>query len=101
MEDLSENCPPVCAQHDAGVHIEGSSTVVEFNGCNIYDNEAAYVSHLPSPAVTAIPAGHGRPFRELSLCVCAQYGGGGVRINGGDVTFSNCEIYSNTAGSVR
>ena len=52
---------PLCAQWGGGVYISGSSTVVEFNDCNIHDNEAS-VRRPPCLAVTAIPAGPWKNF---------------------------------------
>ena len=93
-------CARVWWQWGGGVYISGSSTVVEFNGCSIYGNEAN-VRRPPCPAVTAIPAGRWKTFPRSVPDVPPQ-DGGGVYINyiAGTVTFTDCEIYSNTAYDV-
>ena len=41
------------------------------------------------------------PMEEVSRKCPSRSQGGGVYVNGGTATFTNCEIYNNTVSSVR
>ena len=70
---------------------------VTFTNCNIYQNYAEYVRAPQYLSIATMDT------LERSTCmhvlICWQ--GGGVHIDGGEVTFTNCNIYENTADYVR
>ena len=84
------NCP--VRSQGGGVYIYGSSAVVSFTNCDIYDNDGGYHVSL-CPAEFHGP--HGSSFKEVSL----RSQGGGVIVYYATATFTDCEIYSNTAAS--
>ena len=84
-----------------GIFIKDSSTQVDFQNCNIYSNEAKYVSTclLNGKASLNVPIAPMWCLLFMHHAYCSQ--GGGVSIEGGNVQFIQTNIFSNIAYDVR
>ena len=72
------------------------SGTVTFDNCNIHNNQATTdrvraVSHASFPTMGCL----------LLYDFVISVQGGGVFVNGGDVTFNNCDIHNNQGFDVR